>query len=187
MRAVIFPAILAISACAHAPGEPWDSYLSEGETLGTPLAGATLSTDGLGPLRIGARMEDVNKLLNAELTPTTSDQDCEEWGIVQTPTAAIALLSRGSRVVRISTTGELGLRTREGIGIGSTAAEVRAAYPNAERVAAEYHDEPAHELYVWRDTANWIGMLFEIDEQERVAQIQVGGELRNIEGCAPSA
>lgn len=188
MRATAIFIALGLAACAHAPpSQPWDPYLSEGEALGAPLTGAGLSTDGLGPLRIGMRMEDVNVLLNTTLEPGTSDEDCEEWSIVQASDAAIALLSRGSRVVRITTLGDLGLRTPEGIGIGSTAAEVRAAYPQAQREAAEYYEEPAHELYVWRGTGAWTGMFFRIDEQERVSEIQVGGELRNIEGCVPSA
>lgn len=187
MRLTLVVAALCLAACAQTPKEPWHVYYADGEPLAAPLAGAQLSTDGLGPLRVGARVEDVNALLNAELEAIATDGDCQEWSVVHAPSGAISLLSRGSRVVRISTFGELGIRTPEGIGIGSTAADVRAAYPNAERVEAEYYDEPAHELYVWRDTGAWIGMFFRINEQERVSEMYAGGELKNIEGCAPSA
>lgn len=186
MRLLLIVAALCLSACALTPSEPWSVDQADGEPLRPPLAGAALSVDGLGPLRVGARMEDVNALLHAELQPVAADGDCEEYSVIQAPSAAIALLARGSRVVRITTFGNLGIRTPEGIGIGSTAAEVRVAYPNPQRVAAEYYEEPAHELYVWRDTDSWIGTFFRIDEQERVAEISVGGELRNIEGCTPS-
>lgn len=185
MRLLPIIAVLCLSACATAPSEPWSVHQADGAPLRPPLAGARLSVEGLGPLRVGARMEDVNALLRAELEPVAKDGDCEEYSVVQAPSAAIAILSRSSRVVRISTFGDLGIRTPEGIGVGSTAAEVRAAYPNAQRVAAEYYEEPAHELYLWRDTDAWIGMFFQINEQERVSEISVGGELRNIEGCAP--
>ncbi len=186
MRPMTIIVALCLAACAQTPEEPWDTYIADGEALRAPLAGAQLSVNGLGPLRVGARIEDVNALLNADLEAVATDGDCQEWSVAHAPSASIDLLSRGSRVVRISTFGDLGIRTPEGIGIGSTAAEVRAAYPNAERVEAEYYDEPAHELYVWRDTDNWIGMFFRINEQERVAEMSVGGELKNIEGCAPS-
>lgn len=185
MRAIVFIAVLIAAACAQAERPAWDAYLEEGERLGAPLAGATLSAEGLGPLRIGMSIEEVNALLGAELESVAAEESCGEWSVVQSQGAAIALMTHNGRVTRITTYGDLGLRTPEGITIGSPVAAVNAAYPNAQRVAAEYYDEPAHDLYAWTDTEAWIGLHFRIDEQERVAEMDAGGELKNIEGCAP--
>jgi hypothetical protein len=60
---------------------------------------------------------------------------------------------------------------------------VRAAYPSAERDSAEYTPAPGHELFVWTDRENYIGLRFEIGEDERVTAIHAGADLRNDEGC----
>lgn len=194
MRIASLILVAAIAACSpsQAPASPepalptWDAYLTEGESLGAPLAGASLSADGLGPLRIGMPIQEVNALLGSDLETVASEGDCNEWLVVLGTASGLSLLGRDGRVVRISTFGNLGIRTPEDIGIGSMAADVNAAYPGAQRVAAEYYDEPAHDLYAWRDTENWIGLHFRIDETEHVAEMEAGGELKNIEGCAPS-
>ena len=76
------------------------------------------------------------------------------------------------------------LLTDRGVGIGSAAAEVLAAYPDAERETAEYVPEPGHELYVWTNRETHVGLKFEIGENGLVTGIHAGSDLRLIEGCA---
>jgi hypothetical protein len=87
---------------------------------------------------------------------------------------------------RISVRGDFGIRTHFGVGFGVPSAAVITAYPNAISEGAEYLEPPAREIYVWTEIEELRGLHFSINEQDQVSEIQVGGELRNIEGCTPS-
>jgi len=140
----------------------------------------------LGALLINMRIRDAPALGYAFAQGTT-DGDCAEWSVLPKPSnGAVAVLTRRNIVQRISVTGDIGVPTEGGVGVGSRSADVLAAFPNAVSENAEYFEPPAREIYVWRDTENWTGIHFVVNEQDQVSEIQVGGKLRNIEGCTPS-
>lgn len=171
-------AIASIWLCACASSAAQEGSIS--------LAGEPLGMGGVGSLLINMRIQDA-RALGYAFAQGTTDGDCAEWSVLPMPSnGAVAVLTRRNIIQRISIIGDIGVRTYGGVGVGSSSAAVMAAFPNAISENAEYFVPPAREIYVWRDTENWTGLHFVINEQDQVSEIQVGGELRNIEGCTPS-
>lgn len=171
-------ALLLLGACAAT---------GVGAEASHPLIGARLSADGIGRLRVGMSVEQARRLLGDHLVAGASDQGCVEWSALQTTSeGAISLLSYEGVIERIALIGDFSIRTRDGIGVGAPSSAVAAAYPNAVSEAAEYFEPPAREIYVWSDDRELTGIHFTINEEDKVGEIQVGGALRNIDGCAPS-
>jgi hypothetical protein len=186
MRIIVLVAFLALTACGQ-PTAPLDEPPPQDwSRLPQALADASLTSDGLGPIRIGGPVTTVqdafpNRFEEGEAYEASPD--CREYGLFASPPGQVALLAYDGVVHRISLYDTL-LRTDRGVGIGSSAAEVIAAYPDAERQSAEYTPAPGHELFVWTDREDHIGLRFEIGENERVTAIHAGSDLNNIEGCA---
>ena len=88
-------------------------------------------------------------------------------------------------MARVSAAEHSRLGTAEGVRVGQTEAQVRAAY--GRRVVSEPHhyvEAPARYLTVWtvRDRR---GLVFETDASRRVTAIHGGGPaIRYIEGCS---
>lgn len=182
MRALVLAAV-SLAACAQEPPPPArvtiERFLPPGGA-----AGDLLSADGLGRFRLGADirvLETAPSLQHGEFNP--NNPDCVETS-VRYGDGDVGLLSYSRRLARISVHGDAGIRTTEDISVGSTAAEVLAAYLNAERQSAEYVPAPGYKLFVWTDRENYVGLRFEIGEDERVTAIHAGTDLRNDEGCA---
>lgn len=175
-------------ACTQAAAPAADLAAPEDwSQLPGALASATLSSDGLGPIRIGASVSEALNAFPGRFEGGEAHENnpgCREYGLIAVPTGQVALLVFDDVVHRISIYAETDVRTAEGVSWGSTAAEARAAYPEAERESAEYTPAPGHELFVWTNREEHVGLRFEIGEDERVAAIHAGSDLRNIEGCA---
>lgn len=177
MRAFVIAASIWLCTCAA--GAAHERPIS--------LAGATLGMGGVGSLLINMRIQDA-RVLGYSFDQVATDGDCAESSVLPAPlNGGVSVLTQRVMIVRIDVRGEIGVRTDTGIAIGSNSAAVIAAYPGAVSENAEYFEPPAREIYVWRDTENWTGLHFVINEQDQVSEIQVGGDLRNIEGCAASA
>lgn len=174
-------ALFALAACSQpaAPG------LAHRETA---ASANQLSPDGFGVIHIGVSLEEARGLVGAALGRDENGADGQ--ACLNLPYAAEAgqtlyVMVEEGRVTRITAveTGS-GLRTPEGVSVGSGAAEVRAAYPNAVEEPAEYGAPPAHDLISWR-TPNESGMRFEIGADGKVTAIHVGGpSILYVEGCA---
>jgi hypothetical protein len=115
-----------------------------------------------------------------------SDSDaCREYALAWSRNAgAVYLMLEDGRVTRVSIFGgAYQLKTAAGIGIGSSEAAARAAYPSAEREGAPYGGEPAYDLYVWREPHR-SGLRFEVDEHGVVTAMHGGGRsIQYMEGC----
>jgi hypothetical protein len=183
MRAIILAAILC--ACAQSPPSP--ANFVEPPDPRAWIGDATLSPQGLGHIEIGKSIAPVQAALDYWLTqaePSENSPGCGEYGIEFDTTAGIGIQTQDGIVTRVSIDGPSGIRTAEGIAVGDTAVQVRAAYSNAERRSAEYVPAPGHELFVWTQPDAHIGLRFEIGEDERVTAIHAGTDLSNDEGCA---
>lgn len=187
MRFIIAAAALCVSACMSAsPVEAPFEFVEPPEPRAW-IGEATLSPEGLGGIRIGEGIAPVQAALDYRLEegePDPGSAGCDEWGIRIDWNASVSMLTEDNVVQRISIDGPTGIRTAEGIAVGDTVAQVLATYPNAERDSAEYVPAPGHELFVWTDRENYVGLRFEIGEDERVTDIHAGTNLRNDEGCA---
>ena len=180
VRALLFA--ICLTACgASQPAQ--EDVTDQSSFVETPFVAGDLSAEGLGPIRIGMRADVVRSILGDLIDvaePNPNNPNCAEWSIGGD---GVSLLLHDDAVARISAHAPARVITTEGVGIGSIAAQVRAAYPHAERESAEYTPDPGHELFVWTDRDNFQGLRFEIAEDETVSAIHAGGDLRNIEGC----
>lgn len=174
-------ALACLAACSPPPAEP--------PAAAPPAAPeAVLSADGYGPIRIGMTAEEASAAYGHAFV---ADPALDAPEICQTyrpadgaPQDGLRLLTRNNRIASVTDHGSAAVRTAEGIGVGSTLAQVQAAYPSAVRREAAYDEPPAHELIAWR-TPETSGMLFVISGQGVVTTIRAGDDsILLIEGCA---
>jgi len=151
------------------------------------LSALRLSSEGLGPVRVGMNVREASDALHTRFGDALAggDDSCAEYGLPDAaPGGGIAIMAINGKIERVTiVSGDLGVRTPEGIGIGSTEREVRADYPNSVVSPAPYDDPPAHDLTFWRHP-NVDGIRFEIDAHGRVARMHGGSRaITYIEGC----
>lgn len=147
-------------------------------------ASDALTATGIGPVAIGARLQDAVRAAGQPFTDFVDDlgNDC---GFVS-PRSRVPDLSlmvvQGS-VVRVDVDGDSTTRTAEGIGLGATLAEVRAAY--GERVTSSEQPYTSHEVLQVSHPDGEHGLQFESDGRV-VTSMRAGtlGSLRSFEGCA---
>lgn len=144
-----------------------------------------LTPDGYGPVRIGMTRAQVSAALRSPLEgePIEDEESCIELTATRGH-PQLAFLFQARRLSRISVAGAGPIRTQRGIGIGSTAAQIRRAYrPRLEAEVHEYLGAPG-EYITWWARPNRRGLRFETDNNRRVDVIHAGdGSIRLIEGC----
>jgi hypothetical protein len=213
MRALVLTLAIGLSACGPAPPRPSTAQPPQSTPLGTPapppaqaspaceswdhfcvratdlpprLAGAALSPQGLGPIHVGATIDEVEALVGRSLEhDNASDSDaCREYVLAWSDEGGVIILTQDRRVQRVSVFGEaFPIATESGIHVGSSAASVVAAYRGARRTAAPYDDLPAYELLYWA-APNQSGLRFEIGADGKVARMHGGSQaIQYIEGC----
>jgi hypothetical protein len=155
-------------------------------SLGGP--GDVLTTAGLGPVRIGDTYAQAETATGFPLQvhyPMLGDGDSCIDATLGDPDVGIGLLGGDGVVRRIDISGSSTVRTKSGIGIGSTEADVKAAYAGNLEVEGHPYDENGHYLtYRPSDTPDRL-VIFETDGQ-RVTSFRVGtAEFASyIEHCA---
>lgn len=158
--------------------------------LALPLAAASappaITADGWGPLRIGMSRAAVERAAGRDSHPEAvggpDPATCDEFHPARTPAGVIVMVEDG-RVTRVAVT-RRGLASDRGIRVGDTAAKVRTAYrrQNLADKPHQYVDAPARYLTWMRDRDR--GIVYEINERDRVAAILAGGRsIRYVEGC----
>ncbi len=177
-RGLAAVAVLAfVSACATGP------------TPAPPAvpSAALISPEGMSPVRIGMSVAEASAALGAPLVP---DMDFDEPEACQTlhPQGAenspLYYMAVDGRISRISVyEGAPLIRTAAGVGVGSSDADVRAAYTSAIQEPAPYDDPPAHDLIVWT-APDVSGLRFEVNGMGKVVVLHAGGpSILYIEGC----
>jgi hypothetical protein len=157
-----------------------------------PITEATRVTlRGIGPVAVPAELADVSARIGVELHRDESSvldpaNPCSYVSRVAGLDGLFFMLD-GTRVVRVDVDGGSASRTVSGIGIGSTEAEVEAAYPG--RTATTPHPytglEGGHYLEVTDPSAPGYSIIFETDGT-KVTSYRSGLEqyVAAIEGCA---
>jgi hypothetical protein len=175
---------LFVSACLAACGQSAPAP----ETA--PIAESSapvISAEGYGPVRIGMTIEEAAAALGQPLNP---DMDFDEPEFCQTlhigdqtAEGALRFMAQHGRITRISDYQEPDALTAEGLGVRSTDAEIRAAYPGAIEQPAKYDDPPAHDLIVWT-VPDESGIRFEINSSGTATILHAGDEsILLVEGC----
>lgn len=139
-----------------------------------------------GPVRYGMTLREASRALGGLSDTTEASPECfYVTGRQAPPGTGFMVVNRQIARVDVDTPGVL---TLSGIGVGSTEAEVRAAYPGQIRTESHPYSGPEwhYLIYVPRDRADRrFGLIFETDGV-RVRSYRAGRqpEVRWIEGCA---
>jgi hypothetical protein len=96
-----------------------------------------------------------------------------------------AILEEG-KVRRITIGGSSKVKLSEGIGIGATEAQVRAAFPGFREEPHKYVEKPAKYLTAPNAPNGEPALRFEIGREGKISLIHVGASpvLEYVEGCA---
>jgi hypothetical protein len=193
---------LALAACGPA-GEAPAPATSTAEAPAAPpeaapsSAGDLLTATGWGPLKIGMTRDEVVAAAGDTRNPDAvgiPGSDCVEFQPKNVPENLWVMLEAG-RLTRLSIADMSILKTDKGLGLGDTAAAVKAAYGAAATASPhKYQDAPAEYITVWeggpRDDAYMEdeaarGIVYEIDGTGKVGAIHAGGpSIQYVEGCA---
>jgi hypothetical protein len=183
MRIAATALVLVLAACNPASEPP-----AAPEAPAAVSSAPFLWADGYGQVSIGMTIAEASAALGAQLVP---DGDFDEPDMCQTLHVdgltgedPLRFMAQGGRITRVSDYGGRDAATPEGVGIGSTDSEVRAAYPAAIEQLAKYNEPPAHDLIIWT-TPNERGVRFELNEQGVVTVVHAGDDsIQLVEGCA---
>jgi len=146
-----------------------------------PPAADVLTLEGLGALRIGQAVPAGSGW--AERGARISDS-CRTIGSPDHP--GVHAIVEDGEVRRITVGRGSAVKLAEGIGVGSTEAEARAALPGFREAPHEYSDPPAKYLTAPNASTGDTALRFEIGADRKVGLIHVGTKpvLFYIEGCA---
>jgi hypothetical protein len=158
-----------------------------------------LTAEGFGPLRIGMTRAEVVKALGEDDHPEAvggpDPASCDEFRPARAPEGLLVMIEEG-RLTRISLIDGAKVKTERGLGLGATAAEVRAAYGSAVQAGPhKYEEAPAEYLSVWAKDppkderapapATARGIVYEVGSKGVVQAISAGGpSILYVEGCA---
>ena len=148
-------------------------------------AGARITPDGLGPVRIGMTQAEVARALRTKLVGEAIDDEnvCVEKA--SPALRGVYFMFEERKLSRISVAAPSRATTPRGIAIGATAAQVRRAYPKGLQAEPhEYLELPAEYLTFWT-VKDKRGVRFVTDLKRRVQTIHAGGpSIQYVEGCA---
>lgn len=163
----------------------------------TPATPLIVTAQGWGPLGIGMTKTRVIEALGPDATPETVGGPepgiCEQFRPERAPEGTLVMIENGS-LSRISLIQGSTLKTERGFGVGSTAAEIKAAYGGA--VVSQphkYQAAPAEDLFVWANggSTDYVqdpdarGIRYEIGSDGRVMAVHAGGpSIQLVEGCS---
>lgn len=202
---------------ANAPADPASSGIPTAAAV-TPATPLIVTAQGWGPLGIGMTKGRVIEALGpaaapaavpaapAAATPGAAPDAvtpriavvpetgiCEQFRPERAPAGTLVMIENGS-LSRISLIEGSTLKTERGFGVGSTAAEIKAAYGGA--VVSQphkYDPAPAEDLYVWANGGSTAvvqdpdarGIRYEVGTDGKVKAVHAGGpSIQLVEGCS---
>jgi len=149
----------------------------------TPHQSWRVSPDGFGPLRVGMTVEQGERALGGEMTIVEDvAYDCKHATFKRLPDGVRIMVIDGKILARVEVA-KAGVLTREGVGVGSTEAQVLARYRGKIRTKPHQYDPKGHYLAYFAEGSGR-GIVFETDGK-RVVMVRAGRrpEVEYIEGC----
>jgi hypothetical protein len=145
---------------------------------------STIRLDGIGPVRIGMTLSELNKALHTSYAkPTDPDeQACTYLEVPHQP--GIGLMMLDGRVARVDVDNRF-TRTVEGIHIGDSEAHATQTYGNRLKVEPDYYD-PENSHYLTLLPANGkLGIRFEATDG-KITRYYAGTKaaISFVEGCS---
>lgn len=128
-----------------------------------------LTLDGLGPLRIGMTLAQVQRVLNDDAVGLRKVPDTRcAIGVPQSAPQGLSLMFQDGRLVRVDVKAPAGTATRSGIRVGDPEARVHRLYPGRISVVPHPQDKAGHYLvFTPRDRADANRLLmFETDGRQ---------------------
>lgn len=181
MKALILTASMAVLLLAGCGSEPAAPVAADKQATAEPAAAPsaqTLTLEGYGGLTIGKPVPTGSPWAarGAQASDECLTLSAPDWP------GAYAIVEENV-VRRITVSDESKAKLVEGIGSGSTEAQVRAAFPSFVAEPHKYVDAPAKYLTQPGDDPR---LRFEIDEEGKVSLVHVGlmPTLAYVEGCS---
>lgn len=187
-------ALLSLAACNAPPAEPAAPEPAPPQAgPATPASADTLTATGYGPLRIGMTRAEVEAALGADSNPDAvggpEPASCDVFHPARAPEGLTVMVEDG-RLSRITLMRGSTVKTADGLGLGSTAAQVKAAHADAV-VEPHKYVEGAEYVTVWTggrstngDDPASRGVRFETDAAGVVTTIHAGGpSIQLVESC----
>jgi hypothetical protein len=209
-KLLVTAACVALAACSGGePGEAnavtAEASAIAGNTASTPRAPASdssglapLTADGWGPLKIGMTLAEITQAMGPDSNPEAvggpDPESCDQFRPERAPEGMLVMVEN-KRLTRISLIRDSTVKTGQGLGLGATPAQVRAAYGPALRSGPhKYVESPAEYLVAWTNAGGPIdgtvppdsrGINYEVDGTGKVNAIHAGGpSILYVEGCA---
>lgn len=131
------------------PKPPKSTSATKPPPQGKVTTGVLLNASNFGKLRLGMSADEA-QAAGVALEKDSATETCA-WYTVRSPALASVVVSQASGVELISPAGQA--HTPEGIGTGSTEADVKAAYPGATKEAQYLYTAPtgpvsAYQIYI---------------------------------------
>lgn len=193
MRAAALALLLVTLAACSPPATTTTSTSTSTAAVTSapaPKAPETVTPEGFEGIHIGMTLANASTVVGHDIQPDGNDEDsgaCLTFHTSATddPTGQASFMAENGKVTRVSFDETMiNVHTPEGVGVGSTDAEVRAAYPHLNEQPAKYDDPPAHDLIVWTH-AHSAGYRFEIGADGKVNALHAGGaSILYVEGCS---
>jgi len=190
-------AILALAACnPSAPATPApEAAAPAAAPAPAPVPANVLTADGFGPLRIGMTKAEVETALGADSNPGAvggpEPEACDVFHPARAPDGLTVMLEDG-RLSRITLMRASTIKAAGGLGLGATAAQVKAAHADAV-VEPHKYVEGAEYITVWagqRPSVAYVqdptarGVRYETDATGAVTMIHAGGpSIQLVESC----
>lgn len=184
--ALLAAAALALAACSPKTGEAPAQPTPPADAPPTPTsapAGDVLSAGGLGPIKVGMTEQEAWTAYGAADKPPAADP--KACHLLSFPNLkGVQAMVEDGKISRL-TLKEAGPLTDKGLGVGSTAEQVKAAYGAAlTSEPHKYEPAPAAYLTAWA-TPGKAGVRYEIGKDGKVAAVHGGGpSILYVEGCS---
>jgi hypothetical protein len=186
LTAAVLAPVLILAACDKpAPAEKAEAPATTAPVAPAPVDPNLLTPDGIGPIRIGQSVGEVQALSGMSDTPIADPSGCNIFHPSRAPAGLVVMTELG-HVTRITLHEGAAPKTDKGFGVGSEASAIKAAYGGGVIVQpAKYDPAPAQDLYVW---AKGGSTTYVADPEARGVRYEVGtdGKVKAVHAGGPS-